>query len=212
MTAFKKKKEYIHVRKYGKQQTFHSTSIELSSIKHRLTIGIKLFGCSLTTCLGILGSFIGIVIATLCLSPLEKSFPGQGISGVLIITGILLTLACMCAVSPLLRHFCHYLKHAHLRKVGTMAEASVAGYKWTTSFRGPEQIDLIVVWQDPVTDQIHTYERHYTFFWELFSAKKSELFKSYYAAAYLPLLFHPRHPRYFVLEVPFVPCWYDVLW
>jgi hypothetical protein len=211
VTSFKQKTKHIRVRRSKNQQTPQYTSIKLSSIEHRSTFGIKIFGLLLAICLGIVGSFVGIVTATVCISLLEKIFQVRYAPDWLVGGVFLLAICCMCATSPLLRHFCYYLKQAHLRNTGITAEATVVGYKWSTS-RGPEQIDLLVVWQDPVTSQIYTYERHYTFFWELFSEKKSVMFNDYYTGAYLPLIFHPEHPRYFALEIPFVPCWYDVLW
>jgi hypothetical protein len=211
VTSFKRKTKHVRVRKHENQPTPQCTSITLSSIEHRPTFGIKIFGLLLTICLGIVGLFVGIITATSCISLLEKILLVRYAPDWLVGGGVVWATLCMCAASPLLRHFCYYLKQVHLRSTGIMAEATVVGCEWSTS-RGPEQIDLIVAWQDPITSQIYTYERHYTFFGELFSEKKCAMFKSYYAGAYLPLAFHPERPRYFALDIPFVPCWYDVLW
>jgi hypothetical protein len=78
------------------------------------------------------------------------------------------------------------------------------------TYRGSEQFDLLVAWQHPVSGQTYIYERRYTFFWELFSQRKDELFQSYYTGAYLQVWFHPDKPRQFILDVPFVPCWFDL--
>lgn len=211
MTSFKKKIKHIRVRRSINQYTVQYSSIELSSIKLRPTFGLQVFGFFLTICLGFVGLLVEFTIATLFVSLIEKIFPAHNVPDLLIAIGILLSLFCTCTVSPLLRRFCYHLKHAYLRDAGIVAEATVVGYKRSISARGPEQIDLIVVWQHPVTGQTYHYERHYTFFWELFSEKKADIFKGYYAGAYLPLVFNPKHPRYFVLEVPFVPCWFDTL-
>ena len=41
--------------------------------------------------------------------------------------------------------------------------------------------------------------------------KREKLFKSYYDGDFIPVVFNPKRPRSFALEIPFTPCWFDTL-
>lgn len=79
------------------------------------------------------------------------------------------------------------------------------------SSRGLEQYDFVIFWQHPETEQICQYDCHYTFSLGVWRAWKNDLLREYYAGAYISVVFNPKHPRYFALEIPFTPCWFDTL-
>ncbi len=209
MTSSRKQK-YLRVKGY-KNQRQQFLSIDLASLKPRQVFGVQVFGLFMTLCLSLIGFVLGSIFTELLIAFATKLFPEVNKPNILIPVGIILCLFFTGIASPLFRRFCFFLKHVYLRKAGMVVDATVVGRRRSMSSRGPEQIDLIVAWQDPMTEQTHTYERHYTFFWELFNRKKTDLFDCYYSGAFVSLLFHPAQPRQFMLLIPFVPCWYDLL-
>jgi hypothetical protein len=203
------RKKYAHIRRYQNHQLIGLTSLDLSTLKHRPTVGLQLSGFLLTLCAsltGFWGGFLAWALLYHLLQPFLLFLPPE-VAGV---TGLVLGLVCMGAASPLLRRCAHALKRAYLREAGIIGEATVVGYRHHV-YRGPEQFDLIVTWQHPASGQTYTYERRYTFFWELFNSQKDELFHSYYAGAYLQVWFNPDKPQHFILDIPFIPCWFDLL-
>ncbi|MFL5692314.1 MAG: hypothetical protein ACJ795_10960 [Ktedonobacteraceae bacterium] len=192
-------------------QKFTPIDIDIASLKPRQVFGVQVFGFFITICLSFIGFSFGIIFVGFLMALGARLFPEVSKPNVIIPVGIILCLFFISIASPLFRRFCYFLKYLYLREAGIVVDATVVGRRQSIPPRGPEQIDLIVAWQDPVTGQTYIYERHYTFFWELFSQKKTDLFDSYYSGAYVSLIFHPARPRQFILLIPFVPCWYDVL-
>ena len=206
----REKKQYARIKAYRDHEIVGTAALDLASIKHRSTFVIQVFGFVLTGCAGFVGSFLGTVAVIAITSPLSGGIDFDWRIGVLIAVGIILELFCMFGASPLIRRFCYFLKRSYLRDVATRAEATIIGYRKHHVYRGPEQYDLILAWQHPVSGQTFVYERRYTFFWELFSSRKQHLFESCYAGAFVPVCFNARKPQQFVAEIPFVPCWFDI--
>lgn len=188
------------------QRTIRYAAIDLSTLKHRSTIGVEAFGFLLAMAAGIIGLLAGVVIVSL----LVKIFFVHNTPGWAIGAGTCLILLCAGMASPLLRRICYSLKRAYLRNTGIVVEATVVRNRHWSYFRGPEYVDLNVIWQHPETGQTYHYECRYTFFLGPLSEKRANSLREYYDGVYLSLIFHPQRPRYFVLETPFVPCWFDI--
>lgn len=215
MASSRKRTKFVRVRGYisakGRsdrdQRTIRYATIDLSTLKHRSTTGIEAFGFLLAISAGAIGLLVGIVLVSL----LVKIFFAYNTPAWAIGVGTCLILFCAGTASPLLQRICYSLKRAYLRNTGIIAEATVVRNRHWSYFRGPEHVDLTVIWQHPETGLTYHYECRYTFFLGPLSEKRANLLREYYGGVYFSLIFHPQRPRYFVVETPFVPCWFDIL-
>jgi hypothetical protein len=172
------------------------------------------FGCLLTACLTAASFFVVTVAVGMLIYYLGLLFSVQvasywfGLVAVLALLGSLLA-------SPMLRHLYHHLKWEYLKRRGIAVQATVTHQKSriiaNARGAGGYQCDLTLRWQHPETEQTYEYECHYSFVFGL-SRKERALFEGdYRRGAHLPLVFSPKHPQLFVVEIPFVPIWFDVL-
>lgn len=154
-------------------------------------------------------------MASLLVYVLQQAIPIVSWSTIAVLPVIALGFGGLLAANPVLRRLCYRLKRRHLQRHGITIEATVAHQEWISiaNARGPsgDRFDLTLRWQHPETDQVYEYVCMYIFPFGLSRKERQQFFNDYRSGAHLPVLFSPKHPGYFVVDIPFVPIWFDVL-
>jgi hypothetical protein len=173
------------------------------------------FGCLLTFFVAALGFVAGVFVGVLLVYLILLALSSAALINEYAVIGVFLGLFCLFAANPALIRLCQRFKRWRLRRHGIAVEATVAHQESTRMYnpRGPtgDQFDLTLRWQRPETGQSYEYACTYYYVFGL-SRKGREQFRSdYRSGAHLPVLFSPKHPWYYVVEIPFIPTWFDVL-
>lgn len=173
------------------------------------------FGCLLMLCTGVLGFVAGVFVGVLLVYLILLAFSATALINQYAVAGVFLGLFCLFAANPALLRLCQRLKRWHLRRHGIAAEATVAHREWTKLYnpRGSagDRFELTLSWQRPETGQSYKYMCTYYYVFGLSRKKREQFSTDYRSGAHLPVLFSPKHPWYYVVEIPFIPTWYDVL-
>ncbi|HLG61516.1 MAG TPA: hypothetical protein VKY19_06265 [Ktedonosporobacter sp.] len=173
------------------------------------------FGCLLTFCAVALGFVVGVSVGVLLVYLFLLAFSATALMSMYGVLGVFVGIVSAFAANPVLRRLCYHLKRRHLQRHGIAVEAIVVHQQWEMLYnpRGPagDRFELTLSWQHPDTGQSYEYVRTYLYFFGL-TRKKRELFGTdYRSGAHLPLFFSPKHPWYYVVDIPFIPTWFDVL-
>ncbi|HZO75338.1 MAG TPA: hypothetical protein VFB60_24240 [Ktedonobacteraceae bacterium] len=191
------------------------SSRQAQQARHRSHFLKQGFGCLLTLCVAVAGFLVGAFAAGLLFYALQQAIPTVSWYTFVALPIIGLGFCCLFSANPLLVHLCYRLKRRYLRRHGLTAEATVIHQEWTSLFnpKGPsgDLFDLMLRWQHPETGQTCEYICTYIFIFGLSRKQRQQFFSDYRSGAHLPVLFSPKHPRYFVVDIPFVPTWFDVL-
>jgi hypothetical protein len=173
------------------------------------------FGCVLALCAALAGFMAGALVAGLLFSALQHAFPTVPWYTFVALPIIGLGFCGLFAANPVLRRLCHRLKRWHLQHHGITVEAIVAHQEWTMLFnpKGPagDQFELTLHWQYPESGHTCDYLCTYSFLLGLSRKERQQFFADYRPGTHLLVIFSPKHPWYYVVEIPFIPTWFDVL-
>jgi len=169
----------------------------------------------LTICIAAIGFLAGVYVGVLLVYLILLAFSATALMNTYAVAGVFVGLVSLFAANPLLRRLCYHLKRWHLQRHGITVEAQVVHQKWTplANPKGPtgDMFELTLSWQHPETGQSYEYVRTYLFIFGLSRKERKQFWTDYRDRTHLPLLFSPRHPWYYIVDIPFIPTWFDVL-
>lgn len=143
------------------------------------------------------------------------AFSATALMSTYAVAGVFVAFVGLVVANPALRHLCYHLKRRHLQRHAIAVEAIVAHQEWKTlpSPKGPagDRFELTLNWQHPETGQNYESVRTYLYLYGLSRKKSEQFWTDYRSGAHLPLFFSPKHPWYSLVDIPFIPTWFDVL-
>lgn len=173
------------------------------------------FGCLLTFCTAALGFVAGVSIGVLLVYFILFAFSATALMSMYGALGVFVGIVGGFAANPALRRLCYHVKRQHLQRHGIAVEAIVAHQEWKKLYnpRGSagDRFELTLSWQHPETGQSYEYVRTYLYVFGLSRKKREQFETDYRSGAHLPLFFSPKHPWYYLVDIPFIPTWFDVL-
>lgn len=200
---------------YGLQQSETLSAKQAQRARNRSRFRKQGFGCLVMLGVGVLGFVAGVFVGVLLVYLILLAFSSAALINQYAVIGVFLGLFCLFAANPALLRLCQRLKHWHLQRHGIAVEATVAHQQGTRLYnpRGPtgDQFDLTLRWQRPETGQSYEYVCTYYYVFGLSRKRREQFRENYRSGAHLPVLFSPKHPWYYVVNIPFIPTWYDVL-
>jgi hypothetical protein len=173
------------------------------------------FGCLLTLCVCAIGLFVGTSVGGVLVYLVLQAFSATALMSSIGAISVFLGLFCAFAANSALLRFCSRLKRRHLQHHGIAVEATVAHQEWISLFnpRGSagDLFDLTLRWEHPETGQSYKYVCTYLYVFGLSKKKREQFWADYRSGAHLPVIFSPKHPWYYTVEIPFIPTWFDLL-
>jgi hypothetical protein len=199
-------------RKHRRERTSSRQGERARGTKRDLKVG---FGCLLSFCIVALGFFVGTGVGILLVYVFLQALSAAALMNEYAVIGIFLGLFCAFTANPALLRLCFRLKRRHLQRHGIAVEARVVHQERISLYnpRGPagDQFELTLRWQQPETGQSYKYVHTYRYVFGLSRKKREQFWADYRSGAPLPILFSPKHPWYYVVDIPFIPTWFDVL-
>lgn len=173
------------------------------------------FGCLLTICTAALGFVAGVSVGVLLVYLALLAFSATALMSMYGVLGVFVGIVGGFAANPALCRLCYHLKRRHLQRQGIAVEAVVAHQEWTKLYNpkgsAGDRFELTLSWQHPETGQSYEYVRRYLYVSGLSRKKREQFGTDYRSGTHLPLFFSPKRPWYYVVDIPFIPTWFDVL-
>jgi hypothetical protein len=216
----RRKKQYMN-RYAGPAPSYHSLSTErhITFIQRCVRALKPGFGCLLTLLVSGAVLLVGGIAFGLLISYIYPLVPNTDWAVFIFeivfgFGGVLLAVICVVTANGALRRLCQRLKRQHLQRHGIAVQAEMVHQEHIIALnpRGsnPHIFFLTLRWQHPETARTYEYTCNYVFL--LFPKKDEEIFvNNYRAGTHHPLLFSPQHPWYYLLEIPYIPDWFDLL-